>query len=302
MAADSTIFRVAVLQPDLTADRQMANLHMLRGMVDELTAGGLDLLVLPEVFDGNLSMSPTAAEIENARQFLSTLARAANTNVIGGSIFPEIEGRRRNSCFIIDRQGREVGRYDKRIMFSIESDLREPGTGPGIYELDGVRIAVLICADLWWPELAREVCGKADLLCVPAKSSVPGGDQVFYARKLWQNLALTRAMENGLAVLVSDWPEARHDTTRIQPDGARTRHTHYTAGGGSICDPSHRPNMTRIQEVFDKGISGSLATTIHLDALRDYQEYRRKVGLLPETVSESPNPSLSNHESDHVIS
>lgn len=289
MARDASIFRVAVLQPALVADRMMANMHVLRGMVDHLTAGGLDLLVLPEVFDGNLSMSPAARDIDNARQFLSTLARAAKTNVVGGSIFPEIDGRQRNSCFVIDREGRELGRYDKRIMFSVESDVREPGSGPGIFDLDGVRVAVLICADLWWPELAREVCGRADILCVPAKSSVPGGDQVIYARTLWQNLALTRAMENGVAVLVSDWPEARHDTTRMQADGARTRHTHYTSGGGSICDPSHRPNMVRIQEVFDKGAPGSLATTIHLDKLRAYQDYRRRVGLLP------PIPPLTNN-------
>ncbi|MGB9626439.1 MAG: carbon-nitrogen hydrolase family protein [Phycisphaerae bacterium] len=287
MMAESRIVRVAALQPALEWLRPMPNMHRLRQAAEgTVRAHGTDLLVLPEAFAGLPCDHDEGVAARQARQFLSTLAKACRVNVIGGSIdYPHDDGSRRNTCFVVDRDGREVGRYDKRVLFAREMDARQAGAGAGVFELDAerarIRVGVLICADLWDPALARELMGRADLLCVPAKTTVPSDRHVEYARSLWWNLALTRAMENGLPVVVSDWAEGRHESKRLV-EGTMIRDVHFTCGGGSLCDPSGRPEMARIQQTIARGAPGVLTAAIDLDAVARFREYRQSVGLLPK--------------------
>lgn len=259
----------------------MPNLHLIRQVVEAaLRSAPADLVVLPEVFNGIHSEAAPEAGPQ-ARQFLTTLARACGVAVVGGSMdHADPDGTRWNSSFVVDAGGHECGVYHKRVMFSLEQQARTPGTQPGVFNVAGVRIAVLICADLWDPVLLREVMNRADLLCVPAKTSVPTAGHVEYARKLWWNLALTRAMESGLPVVVSDWAEARHDVSNAGR-GTALVGVHHTSGGSSITDPSYRPDFDRLQQVLWRGEPGVLRAAIHLDAVQAYRDYRRSVGLLP---------------------
>jgi predicted amidohydrolase len=143
-----------------------------------------------------------------------------------------------------------------------------------------VRVGVLICGDLWEPALARELVDQVDLLCVPAKTTVPTDRYTEYARRLWWNLALTRAMENALPIVVSDWAEARHEAAALA-DGTKVRSVHHTSGGASINDPGRRPRFNEIQQVLPRGEPGLLAATIDLDAVARFRDYRRSMGLLP---------------------
>jgi predicted amidohydrolase len=279
---------VAVLQPELRPEAFMPNLHLLRQLVERTVADApLDLVVLPEFFDGMLAVDRPHNHAEQSRQFLRTLAVACNVIVVGGSIaYTDASGRRFNSCFVVDRNGHEHARYDKRVLFSREADLRVSGIATGLYAIDGIRFGVLICADLWWPELARGLLERVDCLCVPCKSTVPAEGHVEYARRLWHNLALTRAMENGVPVVVSDWPNARHDF-HVLVSGVRTTQTHYTSGATTICDPGHRPHLDRLQRTLLKGNPGVLRTDIDLERLNTYRAYRRSVGLLPTIDAET---------------
>lgn len=253
----------------------------LRAEAERVTAvEPYDLIVLPESFDG--WSEPPAREDASAAaaSFLTNLAKACGAHVIGGSVERPVPGERpRNTCLVFDRNGRHVGRYDKRVLFGPERERREPGEGPMVFELDGVRVGVLICGDLWRAELTLELAGRVDLLCVPAKTAVLTDVHQEYARWLWHNLALTRAMECGIAVAVSDWAAARHDEVE-RIEGQSVRRTYYTSGGASICDPSHRPDFARIQQLHDKGEAGTLVADIDLQALEQYRAYRRSMGLL----------------------
>ena len=270
------------MQPALRWLQPMPNLHLLRQQTEQLVREQpVDLLVLPEAFNGQPSDYDGGASARQARQFLSTLARACHVNVVGGSIDCEYEdGVRRNTCFVVDRTGTEIGQYSKRVMFARELGSRRPGEGSGIFELAGVRIGVLVCADLWEPSLARELLDRVDILCVPARTTVPSERYTQYARTLWWNLALTRAMENAVPVVVSDWAEGRHDSKRLV-EGTLVHDVHYTSGGGTICDPAGRPDIARIQRTLARGAPGLLTASIDLDAVADFRKYRRSVGLLP---------------------
>jgi predicted amidohydrolase len=280
--ADVRIIRVAAMQPALRWLQPMPNMHLLRQETEQLMRRQpVDLLVLPEVFNGQPSDYDEGASARQARQFLSTLARACSVNVIGGSVdYQHEDSTRRNTCFVMDRSGNEVGRYAKRVMFARELDSRQPGDGPGVFELAGVRVGVLVCADLWEPSMARELLDRIDILCVPSKTTVPSERHTDYARTLWWNLALTRAMENALPVVVSDWAEGRHDSKRLV-DGTLVHDVHYTSGAGTICDPSGRPDVARLQQILARGIAGVLTASINLDDVAEFRKYRRSVGLLP---------------------
>jgi len=275
------VVHLAVLQPDLKPRAATRNMIQLRETIEGLVAEEpLDLVVLPETFDGWHAPPPDADRSSEARQFLRNVARACRVNIVGGSVDRPVPGdRSRNTCLIVDRSGEEAGHYDKRVLFSQETERRSPGEHSGIFEVDGMRIGVLICADLWRPELARELVGSVDLLCVPAKSAVLSDRHTAYARTLWENLALTRALENGLVVAVSDWAAGRHEEVFLA-DGHETRRTFFTCGGSSVCDPGHRPNIELIQRrpVTDSGL---VRVTVDLGALAEYRKYRRAVGLLP---------------------
>jgi predicted amidohydrolase len=279
---DSRTIRVAALQPALRWLGVMPNLHLLRQTCEQLVQrASLDWIVLPESFNGQPCEYDNGAAGRDARTFLATLARACEVNVVGGSIeYQHDDGTRRNTCFVLDRDGNEIGRYDKRVLFNREPELRTAGREAGTFEVEGVRVAVLICADLWDPALARELVGRADVVFVPAKTTVPSDRYVEYARAVWWNLALTRSVENMMPVVVSDWAANRHEAKRLV-DGTTIRDLNYTSGGASLCDPSHRPDIDRMQQTIVRGAEGVLLAEIDLDAVARVREYRQSVGLLP---------------------
>ena len=118
---------------------------------------------------------------------------------------------------------------------------------------------------------------RIDVLAVPARTGVPTEAHIAYARTIWHSMALTRAMENGFAVVVADWPQAAHQIQR-----ADVLKTHYTAGAATIVDPSHRPEIQRIQRIPNPTRPEAISATIDLAALSAYRAYRQGVGLLPE--------------------
>ena len=274
---------VATLQPALRWQRFMPNVHLIRRQVEQLTARRtVDVLVLPESFTATRIEEDDPNIPEQAVQFLSTLARTCGVVVVGGSISRRAEGGAvYNTCHVMDRTGECIGRYDKRRLFGPERDTRTPGTSAGVFEVQGFRLGVLICGDLWHPELSRELVGRVDVLCVPAATVVNAQGNREYARGAWHRLAFVRAMETGAAVVVSDWADGRHEAHRHR-DGALSNEVRWTAGASSISDPSRRPELEKMQHTTLRGEAGDLVASIDADRLAEFREYRRRNGLLPE--------------------
>jgi len=211
---------------------------------------------------------PQGGDVCDAREFVADLARVAEAHVVGGSVVRRDDGGRvTNTSFVADRTGRIVGEYAKRMLFATEADRRTPGRTPGVFDLGDLRVGVLICSDLWHPELARELAGRVDVLCVPAKTTVASSEFVVYARTLWWSMAVTRSVENVLPLVVADWCERDHQTV-------------HTSGGSSVNDPSGRPDVARLQRRIESGSPGHLVGRIDLDAVAQIRQYREAVGLL----------------------
>ncbi|MBN1773323.1 MAG: carbon-nitrogen hydrolase family protein [Deltaproteobacteria bacterium] len=132
--------------------------------------------------------------------------------VVGGSMHAERhDGTTRNLGLLAAPDGSEHGTYEKRHPFAAEALAGvTAGTGPAGFDLDGVRITVAICADLFDPALFRGA-GPDDpaaiLVCAASTSRKP--DPAF-ARALWTHVATARAWERNAHVAIADWAHAPH--------------------------------------------------------------------------------------------
>lgn len=131
------------------------------------------------------------------------LAKTKQVNIILGSILflDELANKPKNSCFVIDRKGDIVCRYDKQYMYDVErkdftyreSDTVEPGKEIGFFQLDGINMGVGICVDLRYPEYFRELTEKgAEIIFLPSSFRKTTGQLA------WDILTKARAIENQL--------------------------------------------------------------------------------------------------------
>jgi predicted amidohydrolase len=159
----------------------------------------IDLLILPELFDGGYELqecggnnpAQTAALIDRFR----AMSERHHLHLVAGTLaIPDAEGDLQNASIVLSC-GKEIGRFPKVHMFPpldgpffVRGDQGETVTlscGNG-----SIRLGVIICYDLRFPEIVRPwFKAGLDLLIVPAR----------WPRvrdHLWQVLLRARAIEN----------------------------------------------------------------------------------------------------------
>jgi len=208
--------RVAACQIDPQLGEVDRNLEHIERVVAEAATAGASLVVLPEaavtgyVFE-NLDEALTVAQraVAVAEQRLADAAVRAGVALIVGTL--EAEGREVfNTALIFSPDGRRF-RYRKMHLPYLGVDrFATPGPdAPEVYDLAGMRVGVLICYDLRFPEAAR-ICALegADLVALPTNWPVgvefhPG---IF---------APARAAENHVYLLACDRVGEERGTTFI---------------------------------------------------------------------------------------
>jgi omega-amidase len=163
---------------------------------------GADLVVLPEMCTTGFTM--------NAERFaeplggpsmsgLADLARTYRIFVIAGAPTREFRAGNVvycNSALVFDRDGELITHYRKQRLFNVvgEDDVYTAGSAPVIVDMEGVRVAPLICFDLRYPELFRSVARDVHAFAVLANWPA--------ARALhWNVLTQARAIENQCYVI-----------------------------------------------------------------------------------------------------
>ncbi|MDR2075495.1 MAG: carbon-nitrogen family hydrolase [Desulfovibrio sp.] len=184
----------------IPADRK-ANMDTVARLADQAMAAGPDVLVLPEMWDiGFITRDVSSLADPDGREaggFLSALARRHRVNIVGGSIARKDSGGLRNTCYIVNREGRRVAAYDKIHLFSLQGENTrfQAGDTPVTFDLEGVRAGIVICYDLRFGELTRMAAlDGAKILFVPAAWPT-------VRLSFWQILLRARAMENQFFVV-----------------------------------------------------------------------------------------------------
>lgn len=197
-AVESKTVRVAAAQAqgrviDFRLDRAGVlaavdkNLEALEGIVDRAGEAKCDVLVLPEDTLGLLNWF--GANLESAKEVLplavqrmiERLGAAAARHqmyLVVCSDYVETDGAIYNTSFLLNRDGKEIGRYHKVCPTWGESGTRERGsTFPVFPTPDLGTLGMLICYDLVVPETARCLAlAGADIIFFPTMGGAAIGD------------------------------------------------------------------------------------------------------------------------------
>lgn len=186
--------RLAVAQPRLDPDApEEGKVAVAIEMLDEAAARGASLLLFPEGFPGPLRDS---AEFDAGPRMAEAAARHGCA-VCWSRVERDQRGSWRLVAYVHDRFGREALRYERAHpatgdVHSVLSGVSlAPGAELAAAEVDGVRVGIIVCSELWLPEVARVLAVRgAELLLAPA-----GGGFRRVARN-WRLIAQARALEN----------------------------------------------------------------------------------------------------------
>lgn len=172
-------------------------------MVQSARRDGADLVVLPEFFNteyfaqyrdlsyldyGEALDGPSLTEV-------AKVARSENVWVVATILERQRAGYFYDTAVLIDRLGVRRGVYRKThpaATDSLEKIYFRFGTRFPVFAVEGWRVGVLICYDLYFPEVARCLTLRgAELLLAPFAT---------LEEPAWKELNVTRAFENGCYV------------------------------------------------------------------------------------------------------
>jgi len=133
-----------------------------------------DFVCLPEYFLINSDI-PTyhraALHIHDHLNYLTRLSADVSTCLIGGSVVEPAETSLYNTSYLINR-GNILAGYRKR--FPVEGELKGgivPGSDIVVYDIEGVRVGLMICGDVFYPEMYLEMAERdVDVIFIPTTS------------------------------------------------------------------------------------------------------------------------------------
>ena len=199
-----SFYRVAAIQM-ASGPNVAGNLEEATRLIDMAASIGVRIVALPEYF-AIMGMKDTDKVAVREKpgdgpiqQWMSEIAAKHRIWLIGGSIPTEssVPNKVRNTCFVYDKEGKQVARYDKIHLFNLAlgsenfSEERTIEAGDKVVVVDSPygRIGLSICYDLRFPELYRAM-GNVDIIVIPSAFTATTG------KAHWEPLIRTRAIEN----------------------------------------------------------------------------------------------------------
>jgi len=194
--------KVALIQLNADSNKEKNFLKAMR-LLKRSLKNYPDVICLPEMFLYLGDNKIKEAEEINSKYLkaFQDFALENNVNLILGSVAfrSKIKSKITNTCFVINRKGKIILRYDKSYMFDVkhhdiifnESASTIPGEKLGFFILDGIKMGVGICYDLRYPEYFRKLVKKGvKIIFLPANFRKRTG------KIAWECLTSTRAIEN----------------------------------------------------------------------------------------------------------
>lgn len=233
---DSPALVVGVWQADgplLDVPRAVADLDAVSA---DAAARGVRLLVCPELTLTGYDLGAVAREVAEPAGGAMAEAVAGIARVRGLAIAWSWPERAGDDVFIaaeiVDRDGTVLVRHRKAHLYGdAEAAAYTPGAGaPAVAEIDGLRVGLLVCYDVEFPEQVRLLAlAGADLVACPTALNAPY-DQVSTL------LVPARAYENQLAVAYANRCGTENDLTYtglsclVGPDGVDLARAGRTPG------------------------------------------------------------------------
>jgi 5-aminopentanamidase len=172
--------RIALLQSSGRPGSVVENLKVLDEAAGRAAAAGAGLLIAPEMFLTGYAIGDDIARLAEPSDGDSADAVAEIAGRHGLAVaygYPERSGEVVfNSAQLVSTDGARLANYRKTHLFGcFERDHFTPGEQPVAQaELDGVRVGIMICYDVEFPENVRaHALAGTDLLVVPTAQMHP---------------------------------------------------------------------------------------------------------------------------------
>ena len=169
--------KLALYQGPSPAGATQDGLATLGRMLRAAGAAGARMALFPEVFLPGYNVADPASgarSLADWAEVLSPLVRAAGCGVTVG--VAERDGTQLfNSAIALGPDGTLLSHYRKTQLYgSREKRLYEPGTSHAMFDFEGCRIALLICYDIEFAPLIRDLAGRgAQLILCPTANMQP---------------------------------------------------------------------------------------------------------------------------------
>ncbi len=166
--------------------------------IDTAAEKNADLLIFPEgIMTGYYSADLTAARVPDVSDWLPELQRLAKNHqlaIVIGALVAKEEGIR-NVAFAIDEKGEMLAQYCKRALYGKwEQETFVHGNSCEVVVLAGIKTGLLICYDIEFPELTRELAqAGVELIATPTALMAP-------SKEVAEVLVPARAIENQVFV------------------------------------------------------------------------------------------------------
>jgi predicted amidohydrolase len=161
-----------------------------------------DLIVFPEYCMGYPNEGLSRKFVDDLAEpvegkFVTAAAEASKSSPVS-VVLPIFERENAvvyNTAIVIN-QGEVRGKYRKIHLFDAlgwrESDFFRPGSNPAVFSVGGLKVGIVICYDIRFPELIRrEVLSGARAVVAPS-----GWVKGPLKEEQWQTLLMARAQEN----------------------------------------------------------------------------------------------------------
>ena len=161
------ILKIALLQ-----DRPGSGIR--QPFMDRLITEPPDILALPEYYFvalGDNSVVASSFRKEEIIEELKRLSSVLGCILVGGSVVEHVNGGLYNRSYLLD-SGLTIGFYDKIHPYDNEGrGFIKEGTEYKVFEVRGIRIGILICADVLYRGSFENIRGlRPDLIFIPTTS------------------------------------------------------------------------------------------------------------------------------------
>tara|TARA_B100000886_G_scaffold241757_1_gene169713 strand:- start:52 stop:870 length:819 start_codon:yes stop_codon:yes gene_type:complete len=210
----------------------------------------VEMVVFPElsVSESTLEPKEQAEKIPGELTHLfSRLAKKYGLWLIPGSIYEKSGSKIYNTSVVFSPEGDFIGKYRKRFPWC-PYEKTVPGKEPFVFTIEGVgKIGLMICYDLWFPEVARDLVDLgAEAILVPTMTTTGDRSQ---EQVISQAIAITQQAYvvscNGVGF------GGVGGSLIIDPDGNILQQS-----GGSPFVQTAILDFERVAMLRDKGVAG----------------------------------------------
>ncbi len=193
--------KISCIQMEIAFGNPAENYKHAEKLIANAAVNHPNIIVLPELWTTGYDLTRLDGIADQGAQltieFLQKEAKKHQIHFVGGSAANRKENGVENTLLIINKQGKLIHQYSKLHLFKLMDEhlFLEPGYEKGLFELEDLSFAGVICYDIRFPEWIRAHTSEgAEALFVVAEWPAPRLSH-------WRSLLVARAIENQCFVI-----------------------------------------------------------------------------------------------------